>query len=544
MSEVAAQAPLTGDLTRRLKTLASGAPLALAGLALALPILAAALSGLLSGGTETWNHVLATGLTGDTLRTLAMLALTGALILVAAVPAAWLITMYSFPGRGVFEWLLILPLAAPGYVLAIAYADLLGVAGPVQSALRDATGLSARAYWFPDINSLPGLCFVLAGALFPYVYLTARAAFTTTSLCAIDAARTLGASPLSVFFRVAVPAARPAIVAGLALALMEAAADYGAADFLGVETLTVSLFRVWSGFGDAATAARMAILLLVIALGLQWLERRQRGAAGVEATSKRWQKLERPALSPLIGWSATLFCAALFATGFGLPIARLAWVALEAREPVASFTDALANSLMLAGMGAAVCFVLALLIALAPRSQSGSSRIARIAASSGYAVPGAVLALGGLIVLKQFGLGLVGPVAIMTLVWVYAARFTAAGVEPIQAAMERAPASIRDAARALGVSGFRKFWRVDLPIALPGALVAALILLVEILKELPATLMLRPMNWETLAVRAYAYASDERLAASALPCLMITAAGLGPVLLLSWRLSRARPGSG
>lgn len=530
------------SLRRAAGQIASALPLALAGLLLAAPILAAALSGLLAGGTETWNHVLATGLLGDTLRTLAMLALTGALILLAAVPAAWLITMYSFPGRAVFEWLLILPLAAPGYVLAIAYSDLFDVAGPVQSALRDATGWAARDYWFPDINSLPGLCMVLAGALFPYVYLTARAAFTTTSLCAIDAARTLGASPLSVFTRVAVPAARPAIVAGLALALMEAAADYGAADFLGVQTLTVALFRTWSSFGDAATAARMAILLLLIALGLQWLERRQRGAAGVEATSKRWQKLERPRLSPLYGWAAAAFCAALFATGFALPIARLVWVAVEAREPVASFADALFNSLLLAGMGAAVCFGLALLIALAPKSQSAGSRIARIAASGGYAVPGAVLALGGLIVLQQFSLGLVGPVAILTLIWVYATRFTAAGVEPIQAALERAPASMRDAARALGVSGLVRVWRVDLPIALPGALVAALILFVEVLKELPATLMLRPMNWETLAVRAYAYASDERLAASALPCLMITAAGLGPVLLLSWRLSRARPG--
>lgn len=519
-------------------------PLGLATLVLAVPLVVAGLSGVFAGGGETWDHIASTDLWQFTATTLGMLLLTGLLILAAAIPAAWLVTMHTFPGRAVFEWLLILPLAAPGYVIAIAYADLLGVAGPLQGALRDATGLGARDYWFPDINSLPGLCFVLAGALFPYVFLTARAAFTSTSLCAIDAARTLGAPPLATIWRVALPSARPAIVAGLALALMEAAADYGAADFLGVRTLTVGLFRAWSSFGDAGAAARMALILLVLAIGLQWLERRHRGGAGSQATSKRWQAISRPPLRPFHGWLAFAFCGALFAWGFGVPIARMVWIALETGDRgTASLWGPLRTSLTLAGFGAALCFALGLIIALGLRRRGPLAELARGIMAGGYAVPGAVLALGGIVALASLGINLAGPVAVLVLVWIYACRFTAAGAEPIQAALARAPASMDDAARSLGASPLVRLWRVDLPIAMSGAMAAALILFVEVLKELPATLMLRPANWDTLAVRAYDYASDERLSAAALPCLMITAAGLVPVLILSWRLSRSRPGA-
>lgn len=506
------------------------------------PVVAAIASGLFAGGGEAWRHILGTQLWGLTWTTLGVLGLTALFILATAVPAAWLVTMYSFPGRGVMEWLLILPLAAPGYVLAIAYVDLLGVAGPVQSALRDATGLGARDYWFPDITSLGGLAFVLAGALYPYVYLTSRSAFTTTSLCTLDAARTLGASPLNQFRRVAVPGARPAIMAGLALALMEAAADYGAADFLGVHTLTVGLFRAWSSFGDAGAAARMALVLLAMALLLQWLERAERGAAGSQATSKRWQRIERKRLTGPARWGALAFTTGILAWGFLVPIARLIWVALETGDTGAAFSEALANSVTLAGVAAALGFGLGLVIALGTRSHHPLARLARMAASGGYAIPGAVLALGGLVVLQAFGLSLAGPLALITLIWIYVSRFTAAGAAPMEAALARAPTSMSQAARVLGAPPVRRIVRVEMPVALSGALASALILFVEVLKELPATLMLRPFNWETLAVRAYAYASDERLAAAALPCLLITGAGLGPVILLSWRMSRARPG--
>ena len=536
----------SGAVLTRLRPLAvtpRDLPGLLAGLLIGAPLLAALLTGLFAGGGDAWRHIVATGLFEYSFGTLATLALTAALILLTAVPAAWLVTMYAFPGRGLFEWLLILPLAAPGYVLAFAYADLMNVAGPLQAALREATGLGARDYWFPDINSLPGLAFVLAGALYPYVYLTARAAFTTTSVCALDAARTLGAGPRRLFLSVAIPAARPAIAAGLALALMEAAADYGAAAFLGVQTLTVGLVKAWSSFGDAGAAARMALILLAIALLLQAIERIERGDAGSEATSKRWQAIERQTLTGYRAIAAAGFCLAIFAWGFAVPILRLVWLAVETGTPGASISDALVNSILLAAVAAVIGFLLGLVIALGVHTRRPGARFARIAAAGGYAVPGAVLALGGLIVLDQLGLGLVGPVALIALVWIYVSRFTAAGAQPMEAALARAPASMGQAARSLGAAPMRRVREVDLPVALSGALVGGLILFVEILKELPATLMLRPFNWDTLAVRAYAYASDERLAAAALPCLLITGAGLAPVVFLSWRLSRARPGS-
>ncbi|MEL6258116.1 MAG: ABC transporter permease subunit, partial [Pseudomonadota bacterium] len=269
------------------------------------PALCVAFFGLMEGGGETWRHIVATSLWGSTLRTLGLLLLTGVLVLAAGVPTAWLVVTRNFPGRAWFEWLLVLPLAAPGYVLAYAYADVMGVSGPLQTSLRNATGWTARDYWFPQIASLWGCAFVLAAALFPYVYLAARAAFTAQSASTLEAARSLGAGPWRRFVDVALPAARPAIVAGLALALMEAAADYGAASYLGVQTLTVGVFKSWSSFGDAAAAARLALFLALLALGLYMIERTARGRAGSAETSSRTRSHSRSPLSRVSAMGAT-----------------------------------------------------------------------------------------------------------------------------------------------------------------------------------------------------------------------------------------------
>ncbi|MFN7056803.1 ABC transporter permease [Hyphomonas sp.] len=518
-------------------------PAALAGIIICLPVIMVLAAGLLDGGGAAWTHIqdnlLARYLSG----TLFMLGLTGALCLLFAVPAAWLVTMFRFPGRGVFEWLLILPLAAPGYVLAFAWADLGSVSGPIQTGLRDATGWSARDYWFPAISSLPGLSFVLACTLYPYVYLTARAAFVSQSVCTLEAARSLGAGPSRTFFSVALPAARPAIAAGLALALMEAAADYGAAEFLGVPTLTYGIVRAWKSFGEPAAAARLAFILIAVIAVLIVTERAARGRAGIQQSSSRWRDIPRVPLKGAKAAGAVIFCTLLFLFAFAFPVSRLVWRSLEVGRGSAPVFDALLNSVMLAGAGAAFAFVLALLIALAARAKSPAALFARASAVSGYAIPGAVLALGALAVIAGTPFTLSGGVALVALAWVYAARFTAAGTEPMTAALARAPASMGQAARSLGAGPARRALAVDLPVAMSGAAASALILFVEALKELPATLMLRPFNWDTLAVRAFAYASDERLAAAALPSLMITLAGLGPVILLSWQLSRARPGA-
>lgn len=514
----------------------------IAGIIISMPVFMVVFAGLFEGGGAAWTHIRQTLLLPYLSGTLQVLLLTGFFCLVFAVPLAWLVTMYQFPGRTIFEWLLILPLAAPGYVLAYAWADLAGVAGPIQSALRDMTGWSARDYWFPNISSLPGLSFVLACTLYPYVYITARAAFVTQSVCTLEAARSLGAGPARRFFSVALPAARPAIAAGLALALMETAADYGAAEYLGVPTLTYGIVRAWKSFGEPAAAARLALVLIGLITVLILTERWGRGRAGSQHSSTRWRHVPRQSLGRISGLGASLACLILFLAAFALPVGRLLWRSLETGPGAASIWQPLWNSILIAGTGAGFAFILALIIALAARRKNPAAAFARASAVSGYSIPGAVLALGALAVMGHLPVTFAGGFALLALAWVYAARFTAAGTEPMSAALNRAPASLGQAARSLGASPARQALEVDLPIALSGAAAAALILFVEALKELPATLMLRPFNWDTLSVRAYAYASDERLAAAALPSLLITLAGLGPVILLSWQLSRARPG--
>ncbi|MEM6535673.1 MAG: iron ABC transporter permease [Pseudomonadota bacterium] len=504
---------------------------------IAIPVLAAIWFGLTGGDGQAWDHILNNRLVPYTLTTLGALFLTGLLVLVIAIPLAWLISAYEFPGRAIFEWALILPLAMPGYVMAYAWADLTGVSGPLQASLREMTGLSARDYWFPDVFSLPGLAFVMAATLYPYIYLTARSAFTTQSLSTLEAARSLGAHGAHLFLSIAMPAARPAIVAGLALALMETAADYGAADFLGIQTLGVGLVRAWTSFGEPATAARLSIGLISIAFLFMILERTQRGQMGVQQTSSRWKTLARRPLATAQGWSASLLCIIVLAIVFITPMARLVWLAWDHGVDAERLAGPLASSMILGVAGMLAAFVLALPIALASANRRRLAWIGRLTAASGYAAPGVVLGLGGLFILGALGLPLTGSYALFILVWIYASRFSTIGAEPMIAAQMRAPRSLGEATRSLGVRGIWRLWRVDLPILLPGILAGGLILFVETLKELPATLMLRPFGWDTLAVRAHAYASDERLAEATLPSVLITLAGLVPVILLSRQMT-------
>ncbi len=506
---------------------------------IALPIAAAIWFGLSTGGGTAWDHILQNRLVPYTSTTLFVLTLTGIMIILIGVPAAWLVSTHTFPGRGIFEWVLILPLAMPGYVMAYAWADLAGVSGPLQTTLRDITGLTARDYWFPDLFTAPGLAFVFASTLFPYVYITARAAFSHQSLATLEVARSLGASPFQRFFRVALPVARPAILAGLALALMEAAADYGAADFLGVPTLGVGIVRAWSSYGEPATAARLALVLISISFAFIIVARALRGRAGSQQTTSRWLT---PTRTPLNGAAKTLTVAGLSAImliTFALPTGRLLWLSLEgARSPAPIFAP-LMSSLTLGLLGTALAFACALGFTLAARGANHLSWLARLVATAGYAAPGVVLGLGALFLLKATGQALTGGLALALLVWIYASRFAAAGTEPLSAALTRVPHSLDYATRSLGVTGLKRLRQVDLPLVRPGAFAASLILFVEILKELPATLMLRPFGWDTLAVRAHAYATDERLADATLPSLLITLAGLAPVILLSLRLSHS-----
>lgn len=525
-----------------MKLQASAIPSLLIGALIALPVLLVVSIGILQGGGDSWTHIRSTLLTEYLIGTIAVLVLFLILLLAIAVPFAWLVSMYDFPGRKQFEWLLILPLSAPGYVVAYAYADFLGAAGPIQSFIQDASGLRAKDYWFPDIHSVFGLATILAFTLYPYVYLTARAAFSTQAVGAIEAARMLGATGWRRFRNIAVPFALPAIAAGATLALMEAAADYGAAEHLGVPTLTYGIVRAWDSFGEPATGARLALFLLGIIVLFLLLQQLRPKRGSVSQDAKRWRQYQRPPLHGLAKLFAPLSCAVLLSISFIIPIGRLVWLAMEGGASHAPILGALKNTLILAGLGAGVALLFGMVIALSSRLSKPAATISRFAAASGYAVPGAILSVGVLALLSLFEIPLLGSTAIALLVWVYACRFTAAGSEPIQAALQRAPKSVPFAAQCLGAGPFRRAISIDLPIAWSGASVAAIILFVEILKELPATLMLRPTNWDSLAVRAYTYASDERLAAAAIPCLLITLAGLIPVIILSRQLAESRPG--
>lgn len=452
----------------------------------------------------------------------------GAIVLGAC--AAWLVSLCRFPGRGVFEWLLAIPLAAPGYVLAYSYASLTWAGG--------VSPVRVEGFW--------GAAFIYAVGLYPYVYLAARAAFTTQSACALEAARTLGASPFKVFSSVALPLARPGIAAGGALALMEIAADYGAAQHFGLTTLSTAIFRAWYAHQNAHAALQISAVLLLAAIVFLLVERRARGRASFAGASARWRPLPRYRLAQLPASAAFVFCAALITLGAILPLAWLARLALL-HANVEDVVGPFLNSMLLAGVGAVVTLALATAIAVAARRASRFGKLSLFAAGMGYAAPGAVIALGAL---ALFGLarqagwigGLGAGLALTALLWTYAARFAAAGVQPVDAGLARLAKGLDGSARSLGAGPWRRLLRVDLPIAAPSLAAAALILFVEILKELPATLILRPFDFDTLAVKAYAYASDERLLEAAAPALLIFAAGLLPMLILSGAITRARAG--
>jgi len=469
------------------------------------------------GGADFGGDLLANGAFG----TGALMAAGGLGAIVFGAASAALVSLCRFPGRGLFEWLLVVPLAAPSYILAYAYASLTWAGG--------VSPLRIEGFW--------GAAFIYAVGLYPYVYLAARAAFVSQSLGALEAARTLGAKPGNVFWRVALPMARPAIAAGGALAMMEIAADYGAAHHFGLTTLSTAIFRAWYAHGAPSMALQISAVLLLGALVFLILERRARGRASFAAALTRAKPAPRYQLAALPALGAVALCGGLVASGALLPLAWLLRLALL-HANVEDVAGPFLNSMLLSGGGALVTLALAAAIAVAARRANAFGKASLYAAAAGYAAPGAVIAMGAL---ALFGLareagwiGGLGPaLAVTALIWTYAARFASAGVQPIDAGLTRLSKGLDASARTLGAGPWRRFARVDLPIAAPSLAAAALILFVEILKELPATLILRPFNFDTLAVKAYSYASDERLLEAAAPALLIFLVGLAPILILT-----------
>jgi iron(III) transport system permease protein len=502
-----------------------------------------------------WRHIAAVLLPEYVGNTVLLVAGTAVGVLALGLSTAWLVAVCRFPGRRLFEWALVLPLAFPAYVIAYTYTDLLQVSGPVQTFIRDLTGWSARDYWFPPIRSLGGAIAMLSLVLYPYVYLLGRAAFVQQSGGILEVARTLGCGPWGAFLRVALPMARPALVAGVLLALMETLADFGTVAYFGVPVFTTGIYRAWFSLGDPVSAAKLSAVLLAFVFTLVALERWNRGGmrfhqVGAPAAERKPYQLAggRAALAAAI-------CAVPLFFGFLLPAGRLAWLAWVGGDAQfgARYLGLLWNSVSLAAISAIVAVAAAVVVSYGMRLRPGAPmRLAHRVAGLGYAIPGSVIAVGVLIPLAMadqglraslgawFGVepGLVFTGGILGLLFAYVARFLAVSLQSVDAGLARITPAMDDAARALGDGPGRTLRRVHLPILRANLLTAGLIVFVDVMKELPATLILRPFDFDTLAVQAYKLAADERLAEASTASLAIVVAGLIPVILLARQVSR------
>jgi iron(III) transport system permease protein len=517
----------------------------------ALPVAFVVLS-LFGGVGDTWAHLAATALPRYVLNTALLLVLVTFGVVSIGVVSAWLVTAYRFPGRDVLEWALLLPLAMPAYVMAYAYTDWLQFTGEVQTALRGLTGWRAREYWFPEVRSLPGAAVMLSFALYPYVYLVARTAFLDLSRSAIEAGRLAGYGALGAFARVAVPLARPAIVAGSALALMETLADFGTVSYFGVEVFTTGIFKAWLSMGDSVAAAQLSACLLGFVVLLLALEHANRGRAAYHGPNPRRARPHR--LRGGAAAAAFVACAAPVAFGFALPALLLGRLAWEESISAARLGALAGNSFTIAAVTASIAVAAALVMAYAARlTRSPLVAMVNRVAGLGYAVPGAVIAVGVLVPLgrldnalagwleQSFGMkpGLLLTGTIAALVYAYLVRLLAVSLQTTNAGLAKITPSMDDAARSLGATPGAALARVHAPLLAPSLATAALLVFVDVLKELPATFALRPFNFDTLAVEAYNLAKDERLAEAAAPSLAIVAAGLLPVIYVSKRYFQA-----
>jgi iron(III) transport system permease protein len=448
----------------------------------------------------------------------------------------------------------------PTYLSGYAYTDLLQFTGPVQSALRAVTGWQHGDYWAPEIRSLGGAAVVMSLVLYPYVYLLARAAFLAQSVCVLEAARTLGRSPWRSFVEVALPLARPAIVGGLALALMETLADFGTVSYFGVDTFSTGIYRTWFALGEPVAATQLAALLMLCVFTVLVFERASRGPARFDHTTQRWQALPGYRLRGLAAIGAFAACVLPPLLGFAVPAAHLAKLSLEQGDQLrlSSFVELASNSLMLAGLGAIVTTAAAVILAYGLRlAPARPVRWAARLATLGYAIPGAVIAVGLMVpfayfdntidgwMRAQFGVstGLLLTGGVFALLFAYLVRFLAVAANATESGLSKVSPSLDAAARTLGRGPTRTLFFIHLPIVWGSVLTALLTVFVDVMKELPATLIVRPFNFETLATRVYRLASDERLGEASTASLLIVAVGLVPVILLSRAVAASRPGT-
>ncbi len=524
-------------VSRKTGQLAPSWPAAIAALVCAAPLITVAALGVFGPWTDYIAHIATTRLPAYLTNTAVVTVIAAMAALVIGAPLAWVVARFDFPGRGIVEWALALPLAVPAYAAAYAWYDLTQTAGPIG--------------FLPTVRGPVGAGLIFALTLYPYVYLLAREAYASQSSDAYDAARTLGSGPLGAFLRAALPLARPAIAAGLALVVMESLADYGAVAHLGAPTLSVGLIRAWASEGAVADAARLALILVAIAFLLFAYERAQRRRARQSAASGRRRPPRRVQLPLWTGLGALAACLAPVMLGLVIPLARLGWRALSSPTN-RSMVEAASNSIMLAAVSGLVAAALGLAAAYALRSGRRRAIISARLAGLGYAVPGSVAALGVLILIGLFQnsldaawsalFGSAFPVllsgGVIALIFAYQSRFAAAAIGPAESALNRVTPTLDAAARSLGATGREIAWRVHWPLVASGALLAGLLVFVEVLKELPATMIMRPLNFDTLAVTAHNYASDERLGEAALPALLIVLIALPAMVFIARRITR------
>jgi iron(III) transport system permease protein len=506
---------------------------------------------------EVWRHLARTVLAGYIINSLALMLGVAFGTFVIGVSTAWLTTLCRFPGRRTFEWILLLPLAVPAYIIAYTYTGMLDFAGPVQSALRTWFNWQIGDYWFPQIRSLGGAICMLSLVLYPYVYLLARAAFLEQSVRAIDVSRALGCGPWTSFFRVSLPAARPAIVAGLSLSLMETLADYGTVQYFGVSTFTTGIFRTWFGLGDSAAAAQLAAVMMLFVFALIVIEQRSRRRARYYHIESRARPLPSYTLSGIRAATAFVVCSLPFTLGFLLPAGQLLWWSVQTASATVdkSFIRLVINTLLLAGGAAMLAVLVSLLMAYGRRlSESLGAAFAVRLAGMGYAVPGVVIAVGVMLPFTWLdntidawarahlgvSTGLLLSGTLFMLVFAYMVRFLAVALQTVEAGLGKITRSMDEVARSFGYRPLTVISQVHVPIMRASLLTTVILVFVDVMKELPATLILRPFDFNTLAVRTYELASDERLADASTAALAIVLVGIIPVLLLSRSITRSR----
>ena len=507
------------------------------------------------GDSSTWQHIQATLLPEYISNSLAIMLGVALFSLLLGVGSAWIIARYQFGGRSTLQWMLLLPLAMPGYITAYSYTGLLDVPGPIQTYIRERLNLNYGEYWFPNIHSLGGAIFVLSAVLYPYIYLLARSAFAEQPSSLERSSTLLGTNRIKRFWLISLPIARPAIAAGLALTLMETLSDYGTVAYFGISTFTTGIFRAWLGMGEINSAAQLSLILMLFVVALMALEQysRHRARFFEKGNHSKHILIKLNAKGSSI---AFILCSIPLLIGFIIPNIQLVYWAIGTFSDVVDehFYQLALNSLSLAMATAVIAISLALILSTAKRINAHNYLVsfAHKVVISGYAIPGTVIAVGLLSPVVYFDkalikllktsfdieIGLILSGTIAALIIAYLVRFLSVSVQTIDSGFKKIPPQIEQAAQSLGASNKSLLWHIHIPIISTSILTAGLIVFVDVMKELPATLLLRPFNFNTLAIKSFELASDEQLAEAAPAALAIVLFGLIPVILLSKTIQR------